>query len=431
MPFSEIDAREMNNKSVNSTNIVEMENLTVVIGANSILNNITFALDQGEFVAIVGANGSGKTTFLRSLAGLIEKFEGNISLYGQDLKKLTHKEIGSKVAIVPQTPSSTGSFSTLDIISMGRYPRTGRFVLETEQDQKLILEVMESTDTLKFSSRLVTELSGGERQRVFIARALAQEPSILLLDEPTANLDIRYQMNILDLARDHIKKGISVIAAIHDLSLAAKYADRIVLLHEGNIVADDLPEIVLTPENVKKTYGVSSLIYPDPFSGKITMSLRKLAENPINFEGEMKVHLICGGGSGSELMYILRDAGIVVTAGPLGSGDTDRMVADILGIEYIPTLAFQAVSDEILLIHQNRLLDADLVIFCNMPIGPNNLKNLEAAGLANNLLIMGDEALGLRDLTNGEASEKYAQLVRDNARVDINEILQVIDSFIA
>jgi iron complex transport system ATP-binding protein len=107
------------------------------------------------------------------------------------------------------------------------------------------------------------------------------------------------------------------------------------------------------------------------------------------------------------------------------------MVADILGIEYIPTLAFQAVSDEILLIHQNRLLDADLVIFCNMPIGPNNLKNLEAAGLANNLLIMGDEELGLRDLTNGEASEKYAQLVQDNARVDINEILQVIDSFIA
>ena len=256
------------------THLIDAQHVTYTIESKPILRDVSLTLNPGEFVGLIGPNGAGKSTLLRVLGGLWSGTEGAIHLKGHLLNSYTPREVAMLVAHVPQDTVVDFAFTAREIVLMGRSPHLGRFEVERAEDRTIADEAMQRMDVLSLADRFVNTLSGGERQRVFIARALAQQASVLLLDEPTANLDVKHQLDVLTivqrLARD---EGLGVIAAIHDLDLAAQFVDRLVMLHEGRMIVDDVPDAVLTPKYLSATFGVDARPYHDPFTGALRLSL--------------------------------------------------------------------------------------------------------------------------------------------------------------
>jgi iron complex transport system ATP-binding protein len=323
---------------------------------------------------------------------------------------MSAREVARTLAVVPQAVPFTYGFTSLELVVMGCYPHMGRFQIEGEGERREALEAMRSTETEQFADRSMTTLSGGERQRVFVARALAQQPQVLLLDEPTANLDVQHQLKVMDLVAELTAQGITAIAAIHDLPLAARYCHRLVLLNNGRVVADGPPESVLTPDAIAETFGVRAMVYPDPMTGSLTVSLLDPhGDEPVAGAGA-RVHVVCGGGSGARLMYELQRSGFMVTAGVLGSGDTDRMAADILGIEYVPVPSFSGIDDDAQAKHRALVSAADVTVLCPNSYGANNLPNLEAAVGSERLVSIEPGPFRERDYSGGKATALFESI---------------------
>jgi len=240
--------------------------------ARKVLDNISFTAEVGELIGLVGPNGSGKTTLLKILDGLLKPKVGSVYLDGRKLQNLRLDEIARTIAMVPQDSAANSEFTVFEIVMMGRTPHLKRFSLEGAEDEKKVKKWMELTETIHLAERRMTEISGGERQRVIIARALAQEPKVLLLDEPTANLDICYQLQIMNLIKDLTRRlNLIAICAIHDLNLAARYCDKLILLSEGKIVAIGKPIEVITAENLRKVFKIDVKIAYDPETDSINI----------------------------------------------------------------------------------------------------------------------------------------------------------------
>ena len=234
-------------------------------GQRAVLRGITLEVELGETVGLVGPNGSGKTTLLKIASGVLAQQRGTVHIQGKELSSRRPRDRARMVATVQQTPAMPQGFTAMEVVLMGRNPHLELLQWEGPGDIEVCRRVMESTDTSEFADRLVSSLSGGELQRVFIARALAQEAPLLILDEPTAHLDIRYQTGILDMIeRIRRSTSITVLAAMHDLTLAAQYCSRIAVLHHGVIVAFGEPSRVLTPEVVTRVFGPQVAIVEHP-----------------------------------------------------------------------------------------------------------------------------------------------------------------------
>jgi len=239
---------------------VVMDNIWFDYGDRKVLKAFQFSTSK-EIIGIVGPNGCGKTTLLRLLARILVPKEGAILVDGRDLQSLSPKEIGKRISLLPQNSSITFEFTAFDVVLMGRNPHLDRFETASKHEFGIAEEAMKLTRTWDLRDRFVTELSGGEKQKVLIARAIAQEPRILLLDEPTAHLDIGAQLEILELIKALNKeKSITIIAVFHDLNIAARYCSRLLLIHEGKIMSAGVPEEVLTPENIKRVYTVDAKV---------------------------------------------------------------------------------------------------------------------------------------------------------------------------
>jgi len=249
--------------------LMTVERVRREINGRVLLDAVSLAVHAGQFVGIIGPNGAGKSTLLRTMAGLLAPSEGTVFLDGCSLGTYRRRLVAQQVACVPQL-SSVGEFrfSSKDVVSMGRYPHLGPWQSEAASDRDLVERAMADTGTLPFAERAVTELSGGERQRVTLARALAQTPRVLLLDEPTASLDLSHQLQVLNLVRRLVdQEGIAAVAALHDLSLASRYCDRLLLMQEGRVVADGAPRSVLTPERLAAVYHIRAHVEPHPMAG--------------------------------------------------------------------------------------------------------------------------------------------------------------------
>lgn len=234
-------------------------------GLAPVFSDVSFRLEQGHFLGVVGPNGAGKTTLLKCLAGLLKPSAGEILLGGDCLPRLQREEIAKIVAVVPQDTQVGFGFSVEEFVMMGRIPHLKRFSRETDRDQEAVRWAIESTSMTPFAERLVTSLSGGERQRAAIARALAQEPKVLLLDEPTSHLDIRRQVEILDLVKIMSReRDITVVGVFHDLSLASMYCDEILMMTDGGTRYSGTPEEVFTQENVGSVYGDRVVVTDHP-----------------------------------------------------------------------------------------------------------------------------------------------------------------------
>ncbi|MCM1987053.1 heme ABC transporter ATP-binding protein [Methanococcoides seepicolus] len=234
--------------------MLEIKDLNVSYGSRKILEDINISTEKGEFLGILGPNGSGKTTLVKAITKVLKPESGDITFNGRSIKHMSGTEIARHIAVVSQVISINFEFAVKDIVMMGRTPYIKSN--ESPEDFDIVEDSMEKTKTDFLKDRLVTQLSGGELQRVIIARALAQQTDILLLDEPTSHLDITNQIDILNLVKDESRKGKLVVAVVHDLNLAAYYCDKIALIRDGKLISLGTPAEVLTPETIGKVYNL-------------------------------------------------------------------------------------------------------------------------------------------------------------------------------
>lgn len=244
---------------------LEAREITAGYGASPVLSDVSLSIEQGECVGLLGLNGSGKSTLLRAMTGAIKPSAGQVLLDGKPTHQIPNKEFARKVGFVPQSAEFTFEFSVQETVLMGRFPHLRPFQSETEADYQIVNESMRLMDITSLADRPVTLLSGGEQRRVLVARALAQSTSLLLLDEPTANLDLRHQYDVLSLVRDRCKQGaLGAIFALHDINQASEFCDRLLLLHEGKCFAAGKPSEVLTAENLRQVYGIEAELIAHP-----------------------------------------------------------------------------------------------------------------------------------------------------------------------
>jgi len=241
-----------------------------------VIRDLSFRVERGEFIGIVGPNGSGKSTLLKLLYRLIAPQRGKIFIDGIDLGAMSRSEIARKMAVVAQETQLLFPFRVIEVVLMGRSPYLGHLMFESQKDLEIAKKVMAWTEVLPFADRLIDELSGGERKRVLIARALAQEPEIMLLDEPTASLDIHHQIDFLDLIHSlNRERRLTIVMASHDMNLASEFCDRILLLQGGRIHSVGSPQEVITKESIEEVYGCKVWVDENPVSGMPRITLLK------------------------------------------------------------------------------------------------------------------------------------------------------------
>jgi iron complex transport system ATP-binding protein len=279
------------------------------------------------------------------------------------------------------------------------------------------------------AERQIDELSGGELQNVIIAKALAQEPKVLLMDEPTSHLDIKNQIEILELMKRLTDDRLIVIAVFHDLNMASRYCEELILLKEGKIVSFGRTEEVLTSENIRNVFDISASIKRDPLTNSFSLVIPKKKEK---IKESLKIHLICGGGSDSILMHSL-DEEYEITAGVIHELDTDFEVAKALNIDRVSEAPFSPISNERCEENLNMIRRSDIVIIANMPVGFGNIKNLYAAKSAlkekdKKVLIIDETPIEERDFTDGEATEIFKSLKEDGGIFfkDMRELLKYL-----
>ena len=234
---------------------LKVENVEFSYTSVPVLTDVCLELAQSEILGIVGPNGAGKSTLIRCIDRILKPQRGSILLDGEEMKHMGMRETAQKLGYIPQSASQVFPATVFDTVLMGRRPHIGW--RSSEEDNEKVLDVLQMLNIEDLAMRDINEISGGQQQRVFIARALAQEPGTLLLDEPTSNLDIQHQLEVMEIIKDLVvKKGISTIMAVHDLNLASRYTDRVIIMKGGRIFAAGTPPDVLTPENIRSVYGV-------------------------------------------------------------------------------------------------------------------------------------------------------------------------------
>jgi cobalamin transport system ATP-binding protein len=258
---------------------VGLDNVSIALGGTPIVHGVTAAVEHGEWVAVIGPNGAGKTTLLRAIASLVS-FDGAIELHGDDLRTLPHRERARRVALVAQIPTMPPEMSVREYVLLGRTPYIGYLASERRSDHDATDAAIERLELGPLAQRRLSSLSGGERQRAVLARALAQDAPLLLLDEPTSALDVGRQQQALEIVDElRVTEGLTVLSAMHDLTLAGQYADRLLLLDHGRLVADGPARQVLTRALISTHYRAEVRIVGDPESGLVVVPVRTPARS--------------------------------------------------------------------------------------------------------------------------------------------------------
>jgi len=396
-----------------------VRSLSYSFGDKKVLRDVEFDVAPGEFLGLMGPNGSGKTTLLRCVMNYLHSNPNSILIDGKAINEIPPEDLARTFAVVPQSSTTDFTFSAYDIVMMGRIPhRSNRLAGASRKDADSVQSAMERTDTWRFAGRPFFALSGGERQRVIIARAIAQSPKALLLDEPTVYLDINGQLEVMDLIKSINKEeGITVISVLHDVNMAARYCDRIALLSNGWLEAIGPPAEVLKPETIQSVYGVEVVVRKDPFTNAVyVMPHSTLTPTPRHGR---RVHLLCGGGVGGPFMKALLDAGFGVSTGVLNVLDSDFENAKDLHVPTVAEMPFAAISDSA---HEDNLRlikEADIVVVSPFPVGPGNLKNMEAAraaiAMGKRLLLVRPETGRAIDFVGGKADGIAKDLISSGA----------------
>ncbi len=254
-------AKELNPGTAD-TAAIETAQLSFGYDTTVIIRDLDVQLNRGEMVGLIGPNGAGKSTLLQLMLGLSKPDTGHINVMGKSLAKIRRRELAQLITLVPQDSQINYAFSVEDVVAMGRNPWLDRFQPAGAEDLAIIENAMVQTDILRFAKRPIHQLSGGERQRVLIARAIAQQTPVIMLDEATANLDICHQLEVLELAKSLADQGRLVVAAIHDLGMASRFCDRLLLLAQQRLQSDGVPEQVITPDSLQRFFNLHATVEP-------------------------------------------------------------------------------------------------------------------------------------------------------------------------
>ncbi|WP_424981584.1 ABC transporter ATP-binding protein [Maritalea sp. S77] len=248
---------------------LEAQELSAGYGGLRVVENLDVKVPEGKITSIVGANACGKSTLLRSLSRLLKPLSGRVLLDGKAIHHMPPKKLAKQLGLLPQSPIAPEGIAVADLVGRGRNPHQGMFSRWRALDDKAVAEALDATNTNELANRTIDELSGGQRQRVWIAMALAQQTDILLLDEPTTFLDVKNQIEVLDLLVDlNLRRGTTILMVLHDLNLAARYSDWLIALANKELFATGRPEVVINAENVKQIFGLESRVINDPLTGK-------------------------------------------------------------------------------------------------------------------------------------------------------------------
>ncbi|SCW53449.1 iron complex transport system ATP-binding protein [Paenibacillus tianmuensis] len=248
---------------------VEVQGLSYDVKGEPIIQGVDLQVHPGEFVGIIGPNGSGKSTLLKNIYRVLKPQAGWISLDGQQLSELTHKETAQRMAVVSQETSSAFDFTVRDIVLMGRHPHKRMFAADTREDDAMVSVALERVGMESYARRSFSSLSGGEKQRVLIARALAQQSQFLIMDEPTNHLDIRHQLQMMDLVKT---LGMTALSALHDLNMASYFCDRLIVMNAGKVYASGTPEEVMSAELLRQVFGVNAQLAVHPVTRKLSIT---------------------------------------------------------------------------------------------------------------------------------------------------------------
>jgi iron complex transport system ATP-binding protein len=434
--------------------LLHVKGVTFGYNRKPLLYDVEMRVRAGEMIGLLGPNGSGKTTLLRLISGVLHPWQGNVLLEERDLHQWSRRSVAQRIAVVPQELHMPFAYTVEHMVSLGRAPYMNFFGSPGQHDRERVENALHAAGIASFADRVFNELSGGERQRVMIAMALAQEPKLLLLDEPTSHLDIKYQIDTLELVQ-HLNRemGVTVIAAMHDLNLAARYFPRLLLFQRG-VVADAAPTEVLEPGLLSRVYGVS--VQVGILRGAEYLSILPPGSNATTDESKQpaqpKVHIMAGGGSGELIMRALADMHVPFVVGALNIGDSDHTLALRLASRVITEQPYSPISPLAVAQVRASLAHTRVVILCPMPIGPGNVVLLQEALLAaeNGLPIILfvpnqsndseilDQAQGIdinmknalaaRDYTGGEGLKLLEELLLAGAIVaeTVGEIVEIV-----
>jgi iron complex transport system ATP-binding protein len=402
---------------------VRVEHLTVRFDTRVALHDVSLEVRPGEFVALAGPNGSGKTSLLRVLLGFLPPDEGSASLFGTPVSDLSVRERARRVAWVPQEELVRDDIPIFEYVLYGRYSRLEPFGGESDEDRDIAMQVLTDVGLADRAEDGILSISGGERQRATLARALAQDSPILLLDEPTSHLDIGHQLDLLDRVRrlSH-SRNVTVIAAMHDLNLAARYADRIFVLSRGRAYVDGPPTAVLSEDLLGRVWGVAADLRKDPRSGTPYLVPHHLIgqPRPSGIPPEWgPVHVVGGGGAASLYLRALTDQGFRLTTGALHLLDSDTEAAEALGIPAAVEVPFAPLGDEVRAAHRRLLAAARAIVVTPFLVGPSNVANLEdlAPFVRTTPTFLLTRPPGVAwDFTGGRATDLEGQLRREGGR---------------
>lgn len=409
---------------------LEFRAASVGYGSRVVVREAAFAVRPGEFVGLVGPNGAGKSTLLRAVTGGADVLGGDI-VCGDSVLRMPERERARLIGVVPQSQSAVFAFTARGFVEMGRHPHLGRLGSPGAEDRAVVDEAMLRTDTARLADERIDELSGGDLQRLTLAQALAQQPRVLLLDEPTSHLDLNHALQVLDLVRTLADGGMAVLGVFHDLGLAARYADRICIVADGGVTPPSAPAEALNARVISDVFGVRAVVRTDPVTGSVAVTPVLRGADLGTREGRGAVGLVCGSGTGTTLMRELMRAGFRVTAGALNRGDVDQAVAEALGAHHVALPPFGEIGRDAAATVREAFGDARVIIVCATPFGRPNLPNLQAALDAGRPLVLVGGMGPERDFTSGAATALWAEAVARGAMRanDESEALAIVESF--
>ena len=360
------------------------------IGAARLLDGVNLELRRGELVGLIGPNGAGKSTLLRNLIGYFRPTAGGVTVQGRPVHEYSSRERAKRVSYLSQYGPDQFPFPVREVVEMGSYPVIGLGRSPGLREREAAMRALSYVGLEHLADRSFPSLSGGERQLVLFARVLVQESPIILLDEPTASLDIGHETTLLQMVRDLCEEGYSAIIAMHNLNVAAEYCRRLVLMNDGRVRAEGSPDEVLTRELIEECYHTAVHVGRNESTGGLIVS----PVPPGGAARDLRVHVIGGAGSAVNITRFLHRIGCTVTGGVAHELDSDARLWKALGIRYVEVPAFSEIDEERLEEASAFLAQADLTILCAFPFGKGNAGNLELAGRAKRLVILEEEPGG-------------------------------------